>query len=202
MGIISYKFFPKIKKTQEKIKEQSDAYVKTATENLSGIREIKALGIKNNIEKRIFNNIDDLFKNSRKIRIYEIIYYNLNSISAIDENLKKIRSLEKLDKEGLKENKSAIKFSDKLNSIESKLYFERAKQVESFYKQLELCKNQLISLKNRIEKESAKDDIKAITENFNYISYNALSLGTDIHIKLPKLSEIIARERNIEHRRY
>lgn len=126
----------------------------------------------------------------------------LDNISAIDENLKKIRSLEKLDKEGLKENKSAIKFSDKLNSIESKLYFERAKQVESFYKQLELCKNQLISLKNRIEKESAKDDIKAITENFNYISYNALSLGTDIHIKLPKLSEIIARERNIEHRNH
>ena len=81
MGIISYKFFPKIKKTQEKIKEQSDTYVKTATENLSGIREIKALGIKNNIEKRIFNNIDDLFKNSRKIRIYEIIYYNLNSLT-------------------------------------------------------------------------------------------------------------------------
>lgn len=126
----------------------------------------------------------------------------LDNISAIDDNLKKIRSLEKLDKEGLKENKSAIKFSDKLNSIESKLYFERAKQVELFYKQLELCKNQLRSLKNRIEKESAKDDIKAITENFNYISYNALSLGTDIHIQLPKLSEIIERERNFEHRKH
>ena len=49
MGFISYKFFPKIKKTQEKIKKESDSYVKTATENLTGIREIKSLGIKTNI---------------------------------------------------------------------------------------------------------------------------------------------------------
>lgn len=81
MGFISYKFFPKIKKTQEKIKKESDSYVKTATENLTGIREIKALGIKKNIENRIFNNIEDLFKNQRKIKLYEIIYYNLNNLT-------------------------------------------------------------------------------------------------------------------------
>ena len=52
MGFISYKFFPKIKKTQEKIKDESDLQVKSATENLTGIREIKALGIKKNIEKK------------------------------------------------------------------------------------------------------------------------------------------------------
>lgn len=61
MGYISKKFFPKIKKTQEKIKKQSDLYVKTATENLTGIREIKALGIKENIEKRMYKNFDNLF---------------------------------------------------------------------------------------------------------------------------------------------
>lgn len=81
MGFISYKFFPKIKKTQEKIKKESDEYVKTATENLTGIREIKALGIKRNIENRIFNNIDNLFTNQRKIKLYEIIYYNLNNFT-------------------------------------------------------------------------------------------------------------------------
>ena len=80
MGFISTKFFPKIKKTQEKIKEQSDKYVKEATENINGIREIKALGIKNNIEKRIFNTINHLFENTRKIRKYEVIYYNLNNL--------------------------------------------------------------------------------------------------------------------------
>jgi len=81
MGFISYKFFPKIKKTQENIKKESDEYVKSATENLTGIREIKALGIKRNIENRIFNNINNLFKNQRKIKIYEIIYYNLNNLT-------------------------------------------------------------------------------------------------------------------------
>lgn len=79
MGFISAKFFPKIKKTQEAIKKQSDLYVKTATENLTGIREIKALGIKKNIENRMYSNFDNLFKENKKIKIYENIYYNLNS---------------------------------------------------------------------------------------------------------------------------
>ena len=79
MGFISFKFFPKIKKTQEQIKKQSDAYVKTATENITGIREIKSLGIKNNIEKNIFVFLDNLFKNSKRIRNYEIWYYSLNN---------------------------------------------------------------------------------------------------------------------------
>ena len=81
MGFISYKFFPKIKKTQEKIKKESDEYVKNATENLTGIREIKALGIKKNIENKIYNNIDNLFTNQRKIKLYEVIYYNLNNFT-------------------------------------------------------------------------------------------------------------------------
>ena len=53
MGFISAKFFPKIKKTQESIKKETDGYVKRATENITGIREIKALGIKENVEKDI-----------------------------------------------------------------------------------------------------------------------------------------------------
>ena len=64
MGLISYYFFPKIKKTQEKIKKFSDLQVKNATENLTGIREIKALGIKDNINNRVFNRIDSLFRSS------------------------------------------------------------------------------------------------------------------------------------------
>ena len=52
MGFISSYFFPKIKKTQEKVKEESDNYVKKATENITGIIEIKALGIKSIIENK------------------------------------------------------------------------------------------------------------------------------------------------------
>ena len=80
MGYTSSKFLPKIKTTQENIKKESDKYVKTATENLTGIREIKALGIKKNIEKRIFKNFDDLFVEQTKIKKYEVIYYNINGL--------------------------------------------------------------------------------------------------------------------------
>ena len=52
MGFISTKFLPKIKSSQEKIKKESDAYVKSATENLTGIREIKLLNLKDSILKK------------------------------------------------------------------------------------------------------------------------------------------------------
>ena len=80
MGYISYQFFPKIKKTQEEIKKESDLQVKTVTENLTGIREIKALGVKENIKKRLFLNIDRLFVNEKKQSFYELLYYNLNNL--------------------------------------------------------------------------------------------------------------------------
>ena len=79
MGLVSYKFFPKIKKTQEEIKKTTDKYVKDATENITGIREIKALGIKKQTEKRIFKQLSDLFVREKKIRNYEVWYYCLNN---------------------------------------------------------------------------------------------------------------------------
>ena len=81
MGIISAKFFPKIKKTQENIKKESDEYVKTITENITGIREIKSLGIKDNIEKIVFGRLKELFSHEKKIRNYEIWYYSLNNLA-------------------------------------------------------------------------------------------------------------------------
>ena len=81
MGFISYKFFPKIKKVQEEIKKESDDYVKTATENITGIREIKSLGIKKIIEKDIFKKIDLLYYNTNKIKKSEYLYYCLNNLA-------------------------------------------------------------------------------------------------------------------------
>lgn len=81
MGFISTKYFPKIKKTQEQIKKQSDAYVKTATENITGIREIKSLGIKKNIEKSIKNRLTDLFIDTKKIKNHEVWYYGFNNLA-------------------------------------------------------------------------------------------------------------------------
>ena len=80
MGLISYVFFPKIKKMQENIKKQSDEYVKIATEDIAGIREIKSLGIKENIKNRVKTRLTSLFALSKKIRVYETFYYNLNSL--------------------------------------------------------------------------------------------------------------------------
>ncbi len=80
MGFISYKYFPKIKKTQENIKKESDNYIKVATENITGIREIKSLGIKKNTEKNIFGILEGLFKHQKQIRGYEVIYYALNNL--------------------------------------------------------------------------------------------------------------------------
>ena len=80
MGFISYKYFPKIKDAQSKFKKETDNYVKTATENITGIREIKSLGIKNNIERTINNIIEKLVGHNKKIRSYEITYYCTNNL--------------------------------------------------------------------------------------------------------------------------
>lgn len=81
MGFISIKFFPRIKKSQEKIKKESDAYVKVATENMTGIREIKSLGISKIIENNISKVIDKLFGHTAQVRKYERWYYAFNSLA-------------------------------------------------------------------------------------------------------------------------
>ena len=80
MGFISFKFFPKIKRTQESIKKESDAYVKETTENINGIREIKSLGIKSNILNNIKKRIDLMFIHTKNQRKYEILFYSLNNL--------------------------------------------------------------------------------------------------------------------------
>lgn len=81
MGFISTKFFPRIKKSQEQIKKESDAYVKEATENMTGIREIKSLGIAKIIENRMNKVIDKLFGQTSQVRKYERWYYAFNNLA-------------------------------------------------------------------------------------------------------------------------
>ncbi|MBQ8659523.1 MAG: ABC transporter ATP-binding protein [Bacilli bacterium] len=80
MFLLSNVYYPKLKKIQEDIKKDSDKYIKVATQNISGIREIKALGIKENIERRIYVNIESLFKKQLKIGVNETVYYALNNL--------------------------------------------------------------------------------------------------------------------------
>lgn len=80
MFILSNVYYPKLKKLQELIKEESDKYVKVATQNITGIREIKALGIKGNINRRIYINIEGLFDKQKKVGVNETVYFSLNNL--------------------------------------------------------------------------------------------------------------------------
>lgn len=80
MFILSNIYYPKIKKIQEAVKKESDEYIKVATQNITGIREIKALGIKKNINRRIYTNVENLFNKQRKIGVNETVYYALNNL--------------------------------------------------------------------------------------------------------------------------
>ena len=80
MGFISYKFLPKIKKNNEIIKKQSDKYVKEATENISGVREIKALGIKRHVEEKLNSILDVYYQNVTDLGRKETWYYALNNL--------------------------------------------------------------------------------------------------------------------------
>lgn len=73
--IIKY-FNPKIKRSQEDIKKSQDKNVKQINQSLTGIREVKVLGIKRIINKIAFKNIDNLFKNEEIIRATEMKCYH------------------------------------------------------------------------------------------------------------------------------
>ena len=73
-------YYPKLKKIHEEIKKDSDNYIKVATQNITGIREIKALGIKENINKRVFVLIESLFNKQRKVGVNETVYFALNNL--------------------------------------------------------------------------------------------------------------------------
>src|SRR5574344_1708286 len=80
MGVTTYVYLPKIEATQKDIKKATDEYVKVSTENISGIREIKALGIKHNIQNNVFKQLTELYKNEKKIRNYSVGFYSWNNI--------------------------------------------------------------------------------------------------------------------------
>ena len=80
IGILSYVYYPKIKASQKEINKERDKVIKNATENITGIREIKALGIKENVESNMFINIKNLFINEKKARDYEYNYYSLTNL--------------------------------------------------------------------------------------------------------------------------
>ena len=81
MFIFSNIYYPKLKNTHKQIKEESDNVVKIATQNITGIREIKALGIKDNINKNMFGHIGSLFLKQKQVGKDEAVYHTINNLS-------------------------------------------------------------------------------------------------------------------------
>ncbi len=81
MYLLSNVYYPKLKKIHEEIKKSSDKLVNVATQNITGIREIKALGIKRNTRIRINADIHEVFWKQRRVGVNESVYYALNNFS-------------------------------------------------------------------------------------------------------------------------
>ena len=80
--VIKY-FNPRIKKTHQKLKKTNDKYTQSVSETVRGIREIKTLGIKDNVFTNISKTIEKLF-NSQKEELklnteYNIITYIIHT---------------------------------------------------------------------------------------------------------------------------
>ena len=67
MYILANIYYPKVKKAQEEISKESDKLSKNATEDINGIREIKALGIKDTASFRMLKIIENINYKQRKM---------------------------------------------------------------------------------------------------------------------------------------
>ena len=82
--LVTKKFNPKIKKINKELKEKKDDLTALSSESIRGIREIKTLGIKNNLIKEIFLLRDLIFKKDIEDinlhRTYSIIMWSIKII--------------------------------------------------------------------------------------------------------------------------
>lgn len=80
MYILANIYYPKIKKIQEEISKETDILSKNATEDINGIREIKALGIKKIASSRMQKIIENINNKQITISRNENIYFGINNI--------------------------------------------------------------------------------------------------------------------------
>ncbi len=67
-------YYPRFKKAQEELTKQSDKIISQANQTLTGVREVKGLGIKNIVKKLMFSNFDTIFDKKKKNNVNEIKY--------------------------------------------------------------------------------------------------------------------------------
>ena len=86
--LFSKKYLPKIKETQKNIKKENDKVVLEVNESIRGIREIRALGIREKINGTTKETIGRLIKNSNKQGFDEKSYYaSIHALNCILENV-------------------------------------------------------------------------------------------------------------------
>lgn len=78
------KYMPKLKENQKNIKKDIDSTTSKVNEAIRGVREIRALGIREKINKRVKSDITNLFKKRNETIEFTESYYatvrNMNSI--------------------------------------------------------------------------------------------------------------------------
>lgn len=75
--LFSKKYLPKIKETQKEIAKEKDSAVAEVNETIRGIREIRALGIRKEINNNVKKIINNTFAKSRKQMVDEENYYSI-----------------------------------------------------------------------------------------------------------------------------
>ncbi len=80
MSFIVYKIFPKIEKMEKENRNNSDKLNKIFTENITGIREIKALGTKNILNRKVNKRVDKLSSSIYKTNNYMNAYWQMNNL--------------------------------------------------------------------------------------------------------------------------
>ena len=71
------KYMPKLKENQKKIKEDIDKTTSKVNEAIRGVREIRALGIREKINKRVKKDITNVFKKRNETIMFTENYYNV-----------------------------------------------------------------------------------------------------------------------------
>ena len=68
--LVMNKYNPKLKNVHTERKAEQDKFTSLVSESITGIREIKSLGIKKNIENGVFSILDKLFMHTKEIKKY------------------------------------------------------------------------------------------------------------------------------------
>ena len=126
------------------------------------ISPMKKLGIKKNIENRMYKSFDKLFTEQKKIKLYEKYNQNLlGFISLLDNELRLIYQIKILEDRNYKN----IDIMNKLN-IKSEYRVKKIKELTRLYNYIDLNKL-FIKIKEIDYKSKTTDiDIESLIEDF------------------------------------